>query len=136
MSVIKITKDIERVKSILDMVELIERRIKKDNKNEFFPLIFSDYYEMIKELITALLICDGFRTFSHIELVDYLKKNYGEFNEREIFILDNLRILRNRVVYEGFKIPMNYLSDNEFSFLAIIKKLKSLVITKLTEFIK
>jgi len=131
MSFIKVTKDIEKVKSILDMVELIERRIRKEDRNKFLPLILSDYYEAIKELTTAVLLCDGFKTLSHINLIEYLKKNCKEFNENDILIMNRLRVLRNKISYEGFKIPLNYLLDNETSFLQIIKKLKSLINNKL-----
>ena len=44
MSFIKVTKDAEKVKSILEMVELIEKRIRKEDRNKFMPLILSDYY--------------------------------------------------------------------------------------------
>lgn len=133
MSIHKIAKDPERVRGILDMVGLIEDRMKKDDKDKFLPLILSDYYEIIKELITAILLCDGFKTTSYMELIEYLKRNYKEFNFSEILVLDRLRILRNKVVYEGLKISSNYLSDNENTFLKIIKKLKSLTISKLNK---
>ena len=90
-----------------------------------------DPYEVIKELTTAILLCEGFKTLSHIDLVEYLKKNYKEFNEKDILIMNRLRILRNKISYEGFKIPLNYLLDNETAFLQIIKKLKSLIKDKL-----
>ncbi len=131
MSLIRTTKDKERVKSILEIVELIEKRISKEDKSKFSPLILSDYYEIIKELMTAVLLCDGFKTLSHKELIEYLELKYKEFNKSEILEIDKLRITRNRIVYEGFKIPQNYLTDYEFVFRLIIKKLKLLIKNKL-----
>lgn len=52
---IKITPDKERVKSILGMVYLREKRIKKSEAEEFATLLVEDYYEIIKELATAIL---------------------------------------------------------------------------------
>ena len=131
MSLIRTTKDKERVKSILEIVELIEKRISKEDKSKFSPLILSDYYEIIKELMTAVLLRDGFKTLSHKELIEYLELKYKEFNKSEILEIDKLRITRNRIVYEGFKIPQNYLTDYEFVFRLIIKKLKLLIKNKL-----
>src|SRR3989344_230178 len=101
MKLIKTTPNKERVKSILDMITLIEDRIRSLDKIKFTPLILSDYCEIIKELITAILLCDGFKTPSHKDLIDYLKLNYTIINSHEIESIDKLRILRNRITYEG-----------------------------------
>lgn len=89
-------------------------------------LIITDYYEIIKELITAKLLLDGYKTLSHKELINCIS-NSSEFNEYEISVLDNLRILRNRVAYDGFLIEPSYLSRNEKLFKVLIKKLKEIV---------
>ncbi|MEK6940832.1 MAG: hypothetical protein AABW49_02945 [Nanoarchaeota archaeon] len=52
---IRIKPDKERAKSILNMISLIEERIKLQDPKKMAALIISDYYEIIKELITALL---------------------------------------------------------------------------------
>lgn len=130
MNLIKTTKDKERIKSIFGIVELIEKRIHKEDKSAFSPLILSDYYEIIKELMTAILLCDGFKTLNHRDLIEYLELNQKEFNKSEILEIDKLRIMRNRIVYEGFKISSNYLINSESIFQEIIKKLKLLVKSK------
>ena len=127
MELIKISKDKERAKSILKMISLIEERIKIQDREKMAALIISDYYEIMKELITATLLLDGYKTLSHKDLVDYLKEKYPEFKQDEIHILDDLRILRNRVAYEGFFVEYSYLNRNENSFKEIIQKLKNLV---------
>lgn len=131
MDLIKITSDKEKAKSIINMTNLIEERIKIQDKDKMSALIITDYYEIIKELITAVLLIDGYKTLSHIELLGYIKNNYKEFSEGDISILNSLRILRNRVAYEGFFIDVSYLERNENSFKEIIKKLKNLVNLKL-----
>ncbi|MBU3906995.1 MAG: hypothetical protein KKA64_01960 [Nanoarchaeota archaeon] len=133
MELIKITSDIEKVKSILDTAELIESRIKIQDRNTFISLITSDYYEIIKELLTALLLIDGYKTLSHKDLVDYLEMYYKDFEKKEIRTIDSLRIYRNRVAYEGFKISQDYLANNELDFKQIIKRLKSLINKRLKE---
>lgn len=131
MDLIKITPDKEKAKNIVKMVSLIEERVKSQDKIKMAALIISDYYEIIKELITAVLLIDGYKTFSHKDLIDYIKEKYPEFNAHETSTLDNLRVLRNRVVYEGFFIEPSYLNRNENFFKQIIIKLKNLVIKKL-----
>lgn len=127
MELIRVTPDKERARSILKMTLLIEERIKLQDRKRMATLIISDYYEIIKELITAVLFIDGYRTLSHKDLIDYLKENYQEFNEHEISVLDDLRVLRNRISYEGFLVDSAYLERNEKQLKAIIKKLTGLV---------
>ncbi|MGD9276576.1 MAG: hypothetical protein PVJ67_05365 [Candidatus Pacearchaeota archaeon] len=131
MGLIKVTPDKEKSKNILEMINLIEERIKVQDKDKFSSLIISCYYEIIKELITILLLIDGYKTLSHKDLIVYLKSNYSEISSSEIMLVDNLRIVRNRISYEGTKIDFSYLENKEIKIKQIIKKLKSLVNNKL-----
>lgn len=131
MDLIKITPDKERAKSLLKMISLIENRIKKEDKKEMTALIISDYYEIIKELITAILLADGFKTLNHKDLFEYLEKNYSQFIANDFSILDSLRVLRNIISYEGFFVDLSYLTRNEFLFKDIIIKLKNILTNSL-----
>ena len=131
MDLIKITPDKERARSILKMVSLLEERIKSQDKSKMTALIITDYYEIIKELMTAILLTDGYKTLSHRDLIDYLIKKYPQFNANDLSNIDSLRVLRNRVTYEGFFIDISYLTRNETLFKEIIKKLKEILNTKL-----
>jgi hypothetical protein len=132
MDIIKITPNKERAKNILNIVSLLEKRVKDQDKEKMASLIIADYYEIIKELITAILLIDGYKTLSHKDLIDYLKEKYSQFSNNEISILDNLRVLRNRITYEGFNINSSYLTRNETCFLEVIKKIRILINRKLT----
>ena len=127
MDLIKVSPDKEKAKSILKMVSLIEERIKQQNPEKMTALIIADYYEIIKELITAILLIDGYKTLSYKDLIDYIKENHFGFNAYEIRILDDLRILRNRVAYEGFFVESSYLTRNENNFITVIEKLKKII---------
>lgn len=131
MDLIKITPDKEKAKSIIKMVSLIEERIKSQEKSKMAALIIADYYEIIKELITAILLVDGYKTLSHKDLIDYIKGKYKEISSYEISIMDDLRVLRNRISYEGFFIEPSYLKRNEQPFILLISKLKKLIEEKL-----
>jgi hypothetical protein len=126
MDLIKITPNKERVKSILEMTDLLKKRIKIQDTKTMSALIIADYYEIIKELITAILLLDGYKTLSHRDLITYLKK-HQLFNHADISILNDLRKLRNRISYEGFSINESYLNRNETNFHNIIKKLGDLI---------
>ena len=131
MDLIKITPDKEKARSIIKMIELIEERIPLQEKDKIAALILSDYYEIIKELITAILLSDEYKTLSHKDLIDSLKERQKELSENEISLIDSLRILRNRITYEGFQTNKDYLTRNEPSYKSIITKLKSIIKTKL-----
>ncbi len=127
MDLIKITPNKERAKNILEVASLIEDRIRIQDKIRMVSLIISDYYEIIKELITAVLLTDGYKTLSHKDLIDYIKEKSKDFSQQETVVLDNLRVLRNRVAYEGYQIDSSYLIRNEVLFKTIIKKLKGIL---------
>lgn len=126
MDLIKITPDKKRVEKMLEMIQLIEDRIKIQTKPKFTSLIISDYYEIIKELLTALLLLNGYKTLSHKDLTEYFKVN-KKISLQEFELIDSLRIFRNRAVYEGFSVQDSYLTKNEPSYKQIIKKLKSTI---------
>jgi hydrogenase maturation factor len=129
--IIKITPDRERAKSILDMVKLREKRIENDNKEEFSTLLLEDYYEIVKELATALMNLDGFKTLSHKTLFEYLANKYEHFTLEETELMSDLRRTRNKVVYEGFFIKPTYLKRNEVIIRQIIIKLRKRINEKL-----
>jgi len=132
VDLIKISPNKERVKSILKMVSLIEERIRTENKEKMAALIVVDYYEMIKELATAALLADGYKTLSHKDLIDYIKEKYSEFDAYETSFLNDLRILRNRISYEGLFIEPSFLFRNEPTFKEIIQKLRGLINKKIS----
>jgi len=101
------------------------------NSDEFATLIVEGYYEMIKELITAIMSVDGWKTTSHELLVGYLAKFYKEFSYAEMQIIDQLRKARNDISYRGVRIKPDYLTRNRDSILKIINKLKQTVQKKL-----
>ncbi len=130
MDLIKITPDKEKARSILKMTALLLERINKSDKEKFASLIITDYYEIIKELLTAILLIDGYKTLSHKDLLDYVKEGYKEFSEYEISLLDELRVLRNRIAYDGFFVETPYLKRKEPEILKIIKKLHKFIENK------
>ena len=128
----RISPDKEIAKSIEKMIKVRLKALEVKDKKEFASLVVEDYYEIIKESITALMAVDGYKTLSHEVLVGFLKNFYRQFTEEEIFLIDQLRILRNKIAYKGFFINYDYLKRNEPKIKPIILKLTK----KLNEKIK
>ena len=118
--IFKISKNEIRSDSLIEMAKERFSDIKKESKTY---KIIEEYYEIIKELITALMYSDGFKTLSHKMLIFYLEKNYKNFNKSEILLIDELRKLRNNIVYYGQKVEKEFLINNEEEIISIINKL-------------
>jgi len=130
---IRITPDKEKAKSILKMVDSTLEMIAQINK-KFSSNIAKEYYDVIRELTTIILLLDGFKTIgegAHKRLIEYLSKNYKTFSNYEISIIDDLRITRNKIAYDGFFVPEDYINRKINIINSIIKKLKSVIKKKL-----
>jgi len=119
----KIKPDRERAKSLINLALLRLKKIKTFNKGTDCPLIVEGYYEVAKELITAILFIDGYKTLSHKDLIEYIKINYDDFSEMDISLLNELRIYRNKIVYYGVNIQPEYLQRNSININKIISRL-------------
>ena len=71
--IIKVTPDKEKVKSILMLVENRGEFVSSIDIEKFPTIATENYYEIIKELVNALLLLDGLKTTgesAHKELID------------------------------------------------------------------
>jgi predicted nucleotidyltransferase len=85
-----------------------------------------NYYEVIKEFLVSLNLIKGLKTINenaHKELIELSSKN-NIINEQESRLIDDLRIKRNKLLYEGKSIESIYLTNNEDKILSAIKRLK------------
>lgn len=134
--IIKITPDKERAESILRMADSTEVSVKEIIKQIGIKeqnLITREYYEIIRELSTALLMTDGFKAigeYAHKETINYLLK-YKELSKEEIMDIQDLRMKRNKSSYEGKPIQSPYLENKKEKLDLIIKKLKFILKEKL-----
>ena len=131
--IIKVKVDVKKVESILEMVCLREKSLSCLNLKKFSTLIVETYCEIIKELSSALILLNGFKSVgenAHKDLVDFLA-NCKDFSEEEIFFIHDLRIKRNRSFYEGRMVDVFYLEVKQEKINEIIKKLKLLINNKL-----
>ncbi|MBI4143824.1 hypothetical protein HY486_01085 [Candidatus Woesearchaeota archaeon] len=127
----RIRKDPEQASSLLKMVDLREKNLISLAMPEFSTLRTEAHYEIVKELITAILAIDGWKTTSHEMLIGYVAKNCKEIDASEAALLDQLRHIRNDIAYRGVMITPSYLEVNETHIRKVIEKLKKLVSIKL-----
>ena len=76
----KIKPDKERARSLVKLAILRYKKIKTFDEEKESSLIIEGYYETAKELITAILFIDGYKTLSHKDLIEYLSLNFNTFN--------------------------------------------------------
>jgi len=93
----RIRPDKGMAKAILKMIKVRVKALKLTDRQEFASLVVEDYYEVIKEAITALMAIDGYKTLSHEALITYMKEFYTDFSQSEITLMDQLRVLRNKI---------------------------------------
>jgi len=131
---IKITPNKEKAKSILKMAKTTLKMIENINETEFPSNVVKEYYDVIREMITATLLLDGYKTYgkeAHKRLIEYLQMNYKEFTQYEISVLDSLRITRNKIAYDGFFVTEDYLNRKKKDILKITNKLMKILDKKL-----
>ena len=132
--IIKVAPDKEKAKSLLIMVSLREQSLKELEKVKTHSTIIAEtYYEIIKELCTAIALAKGYKSAgdnAHKDLIAFVKK-YG-FEESEIESMQDLRIRRNKSSYEGKPIEEVYLENKKQDLLKIIEKSKKILKEKLS----
>ena len=128
--IIKIEIDGERAKSLYSMTADREKFIKTlAVTDESTTIIAENYYEIIQELGTIILLFDGLKATgesAHREVLDYLGK-INIFNPEEMSIVQDLRLKRNYSRYEGKRISSSYLIQKKKALEDIIIKLRKAV---------
>lgn len=131
---IRITADKEKAKSILKMVHTTLEMVKQIDKSKFPSNVIKEYYEVVRELISIIILLDGYKAIgerAHKKQIEYLEKNYTEFSKSYLILIDDLRIIRNKVAYDGFFVKESYVDRKLGDISKIIDKLKGIVIKKL-----
>lgn len=124
----KIFPDKEKAKSIFKMAIDREKTI-NSLKIDYPTIIGENYYEIIKELASALLFINGLKAEgenAHKEIIDSLSK-FASFDSYKISILQDLRIKRNNSQYKGEPFDISYLESKKDFLLGVIDKLKKIV---------
>ncbi len=131
---IKITPNKAKAKSILNMAKTTLEMVKKIDEKRFASNVIKEYYDVIRQLISAILTLDGYKTYgegAHKKAIDYIDKNYKGFSALEISVMDELRITRNKIAYNGFFVREEYLERKIKIISNMISKLANIIETRL-----
>src|SRR3989339_968765 len=105
----KVNSLIETAKSRVEFIQAT----KVNKKNVSF--VVEGYYEVIKELLVALLLSKGLKSKNHQCLITYFYLNYKK-HESEAHLIYQLCYLRNRLDYYGDLIEMGFYEKNKQEF--------------------
>lgn len=123
----KVEPDSEKIASIRKMCN-VRLRVVKEIKidGETASIIAADYYEIIKELLTALLLKNGLKSNNHECLISFFRHKFPEC-EYEYRIMHQLKNVRNRVSYDGIFVSKEYIDSNKLEFEHIFNLLDKLL---------
>ena len=121
-------RDNEKIKSIIkiaskrhDFINTI--KVNKDNVS----FVIENYYEIIKELLNAVLLKNGLNSKNHQCLIAYFHKNYLQYEFESNLILQ-MSYLRNRLNYYGEPIDIEFYSKYKEDFEKIINIIKNIIL--------
>ena len=126
----KVEKDNDKAHALLKMAELRIEFWSQEFNTKYTSLIVDGYYETIKELLTAMLSLEGYKSDNHECLIAYLKEHYPEL-AYEIQMIYQLKTIRNDIDYKGFFVKKEYLQQNKLEFNHIIELLQKKIKEKL-----
>ncbi len=130
--IFKISKDRERAADLVTMARERLEMLYLVPKDRPYKLV-EEYYEIVKELLTAIMYADGYKTLSHISLIKYFSDNYSALNDEETRLVDTLRRLRNSILYYGKKVSSDFLVNHEETTKHVIDKVMEIAIKNVKE---
>lgn len=127
-----VQKDFEKVTGLVKVAKARIKALKQIKIDEqTSTIIIEQYYESIKELLTALLLANGKKSKNHEKLIEYFKKHYDYKYESQI--IEELRKYRNKINYEGIFVKPEYLKKNKLEFNHIFSVIAELVEHQLSD---
>ncbi len=117
----KVSKDIALAKSLLSTAESDLKFLKtlKINDNSARK-IMSSYYDVLRSILEAISILNGYKIYSH-EAFTYFLKERDEGLIAEKF--DRFRRIRNKINYYGKNISVEEAKENVIGIIKLIDKL-------------
>lgn len=131
---IKVTPDKTKAESIVKMAKVTIEMIKTINIEKYPSNVVKEYYDVIRELMSVILLLDGYKVYgegAHKQIIEYIAKNCKQFSSAEIILIDDLRITRHKISYDGFFVKPDYVNVRKDRIAAVIKKLESVIAGKL-----
>ncbi|HIH12902.1 TPA: hypothetical protein HA242_04210 [Candidatus Woesearchaeota archaeon] len=120
----KVEIDTDKVNSILKLCAVRLRVVKLIPLDaETASVIAEHFYEIMKELLIALLLLHTIKSDNHECLIAFFKKTYPE-KEYETKVMYDLKAIRHKIDYEGLFVGKGYIERNRLEFIHIISFLQ------------
>jgi uncharacterized protein (UPF0332 family) len=122
----KVSVDASKINSLVEIAgkrRIFIQSVKVNSENVSF--IFDGYYEVVKELLIALMLKNGLRSRNHQCLFTFFDKEYNY--DTEVNLMSQMNFLRNRLNYYGEAIEFDYFKENYKSFEKLIDLLMNLI---------
>ena len=126
----KIKTMIKIANTNIDAAEIIREKI--DNKSQQWCVIYTLYYEALRELADALILLDKKKIANHQCLFAYLCTNYQEL-ELSWNFFEKIRTKRNGINYYGTLATFNDFKEIELQLKLYIKTLDKALKEHLSE---
>ncbi len=116
------TKDIALAKSLVNGAENDVSFLKTIELNEISARkVMTNYYDVLRSILEAIAILDGYKIYAHEAFTDYLK----EKGDATIAIkFDRLRKIRNGINYYGKSISVEEVKENIKLIEGVIHQMK------------
>lgn len=122
-------KDVQLAKSLLSTAEQDLKFFKTLPINNISARkIVSNYYDILRSTLEALASLEGYKVYSHEAFTYYLKENVEGDTSRKF---ERLRKIRNSINYYGKEISAEEAKELVNEILALIDKIKSMLLKKL-----
>lgn len=122
-----VEKDEEKTASIIETADKRLDFIKSNEAaKENVSFIVEGYYEIVKELLVALLLKNGLKSGNHQCLISFFYKEHPDY-EFEANLILQMSYLRNRLNYYGEEIDFGFYDKNKEEFGRIIELIKDLI---------
>lgn len=121
-------KDFNRANEILNLTyhKMAFWKEVEDKAQKYPSLFIEGYYEIIKELLVAILAIDGWKSTNHDCLFQYIIEKKQDL-ELDFEYMNELRKLRNKIDYHGVKVSNNLWNENKIKIQITIKTLKEYI---------
>ena len=114
----------EEARSLLKMAEIRQKdNERREVTEENVSLIVETHWEVQKQLTTALLILEGYKSYSQECLIEFLKQKH-DLRKSHAQKMHQLRRLRNDIDYRGKFLDRDYLDRNQDKIQQITENLK------------
>ncbi len=120
----EVKKNPEQARSLVELAKRRLESVEKRKDYEYPQLLIEDYYETIKELVSALIAIHGYKSYSHECLISFIRQFHpNTLASSQLRFLDDLRKLRSDILYRGREIAEDYLNRNSSEIERILELL-------------